>query len=413
MRNVGLILFATLIHRSLNLAKSQDLFEYRTSSATRQTFAAWHSKYPSILPYLIIYLQNHQTTSTANKHSPLFPILIIIRSLRYSDSGSEIQNSLVPIVESLLGSREWQVRKVAAQALASLLSPQEALYRATNWTVSIDSAKGNNEIHGRYMLLSNLLDHGVDWSKVDNLAKKQIEQHLLRALDRHGGSPLLDISSNVIWCINSYLQSTTPMNPDIRDRAATVARQMLFSPVASQRPVQGIQLWASGAFLLKHATSTELLRSMLEYSNPSPDAQQLPALWALQGLMDSPDLAKHVDISIFRQTLALARSKSHDNAVRISAMDTLRLANWDSQILEGVDVEDRRAFVADMSAIVRGTKYVPVREAALPVLAWGTVWASSRDTVLDCGVLARELLKSSHEEQVSIPFVRVHARVRS
>jgi len=413
VRNVGLILFATLIHRSLNLAKSQDLFEYRTSSATRQTFAAWHSKYPSILPYLTRYLQDHQTTSIANKHSPLFPILIIIRSLRYSDSGSEIQNSLVPVVESLLGSREWQVRKVAAQALASLLSPQEALYCATNWTVSIDSAKGNNEIHGRYMLLSNLLDHGVDWSKVDNLAKKQIEQHLLRALDRHGGSPLLDISSNVIWCINSYLQSTTPMNPDIRDRAATVARQMLFSPVASQRPVQGTQLWASAAYLLKHATSTELLRSILGYSNPSPDAQQLPALWALQGLVDSPDLAKHVDISIFRQIIALARSKSHDNAVRISAMDTLRLANWDSRILEEVDIEDRRAFVNDMSVIVRGTKYVPVREAALPALAWGTVWASFGDTELDCGILARELLKSSHEEQVSIPFVCVHAKARS
>jgi hypothetical protein len=334
-------------------------------------------------------------------------MLIIIRSLRYSDAGSDIQKPLVSVVEALLGSREWQVRKVAAQALASLLSPQEALYRATNWTTIIKSTKGNNEIHGRYMLLSNLLEHVVDWPKVDNLAKKQIEQHLLRALERHGNSPLLDISSNVIWCIDSYLKSTTPMNLDLRDRAATVAATMLFSPVASQRPVQGIQLWASAAYLLKHSPSSELLRSMLDHSNPSSDAQQLPALWALQGLMGSSDLAKHVDISLFRQIIALARSKSHDNAVRISAMDTLRQVSWSARILEAVDIEDRRAFVKDMSAIVCGTKYVPVREAALPALSWGTVWASSGDTVLDCGVLARELLKSSHEEQVSVVCMQV------
>jgi hypothetical protein len=145
-----------------------------------------------------------------NKHSPLFPILIIIRSLRYSDSGSEIQKPLVPVVESLLVSREWQVRKVAAQALASLLSPREALYRATNWTNSIKAAKGNNEIHGRFMLLSLLFENVIDWSKVDNLAKKQIEQHLIRARDQHGKSPLLDISNAVVRCVASYLQFTTP-----------------------------------------------------------------------------------------------------------------------------------------------------------------------------------------------------------
>ena len=399
---MGLILFATLIHRSLNLAKSQDLFEYRINTATRQTFIAWHTKYPSILTYLTQYLQADQPTTMGNKHSPLFPILIIIRSLRYSDSGAEIQKPLVPVVESLLGSREWQVRKVAAQALASLLSPQEALYRATNWTSSIKSAKGNNEIHGRFMLLSLLFEHVIDWPKVDNLAKKQIELHLIRARDQHGKSPLLDISNAVIYSIASYLKCSKSTNSSLRDRTADIAKAMLFSPVNSQLPVQGTQLWLSASFLLDHCPSTETLQSMLGFGNPSPDFHQLPALWALQGLMGPSSLAKYVDVSVFRQIIALARSKSHDNAVRITAMDTLRLVTWQPAVLAGIDADTRRALIKDLSEIVRGTRYVPLREAALPVLAWGVAWSvSSEDQDLDCGVLVNEILRSSHEDQVS------------
>jgi hypothetical protein len=398
---VGLILFATLIHRSLNLAKSQDLFEYRTNTATRQTFIAWHTKYPSILPHLTQYLQANQPTSMGNKHSPLFPILIIIRSLRYSDSGSEIQKPLVLVVEALLGSREWQVRKVAAQALASLLSPQEALYRATNWTSSIKSAQGNNELHGRFMLLSLLFENVIDWPKVDNLAKKQIEQHLIRARDQHGKSTLLDISNAVVRCVASYLEATNSTNSPLRDRTADIANAMLFSPITPQRPVQGTQLWLSASFLLDQCPSTETLRSMLEFGNPSPDFQQLPALWALQGLMGPSSLATYIDVSIFRQIIALARSKSHDNAVRITAIDTLRLVTWEPAILAAVDVETRRALIKDLSGIVQGTRYVPLREAALPALAWGVAWSvSSEDPNLDCGVLVREVLRLSHEDQV-------------
>jgi len=399
---VGLILFATLIHRSLNLAKSHDLFEYRINTATRQTFIAWHTKHSSILPYLTQYLQVNQLASNGNKHSPLFPILIIIRSLRYSDAGSEIQKPLVPVVESLLGSREWQVRKVAAQALASLLSPQEALYRATNWTTSIKSAKGNNEIHGRFMLLSLLFEHVIDWPKVDNLAKKQIEVHLVRARDQQGKLPLLDISNVVIRCVASYLAAARSTNTLLRERTADTAKSMLFSPVTSQRPAQGTQLWLSASFLLDQCPSTETLRSMLDFGNPSMDFQQLPTLWALQGLMGPSSLVKYVDISVFRQIIALARSKSHDIAVRITAMDTLRLVTWETTILAATGAETRRALIKDLSEIVRGTKYVPLREAALPALAWGVAWSvSAEDPDLDCGVLARELLRSSHEDEVS------------
>lgn len=394
-----MILFATLIHRSLNLAKSQDMFEYRTPSPTRQTFLAWHTKYPAILPHLAKYLEDHEPSSTANQHSPLFPILIIVRSLRYSESGAAVQDPLVPVVERLLSSREWQVRKVAAQALASLLSPKDALFRATNWTSTLSRSSGHNEVHGRYQLLALLFSHVIDWAKVDNLSKKQIEQNLFVALDRHGLSPLLDVSTTVVGCVSAYLASTAPMNLDLRSRTVEIARTTLFGPSASQYPVQGLSLWTSAMFLLDHAASTETLRSLLAYGDSSPNVTQLPALWTLQGIMGKPELLKLADLSIFQLVLSLARSTAHEDAVRISAMDTLHQSKWSEVITESVDVGTRRVFVREMSAVVMGTKYVPVREAALPALAWGIVWLSS-DGDLPWTTLSKELLKSSHEDEV-------------
>jgi hypothetical protein len=381
------------------------MFEYRTPSPTRQTFFAWHSKYPAILPHLTKYLEEHEPSSTANQHSPLFPILIIVRSLRYSESGHAVQQPLVPVVDRLLASREWQVRKVAAQALASLLSPKEALFRATNWTSTLDACSDNNELHGRYQLLGLMFAHVIDWTKVDNLAKKQIEQSLFVALDRHGASPLLDISNTVIGCVSSYLASTTPMNPDLRSRTANLAKRTLFASPSSQYPVQGLVLWTSTMFLLDHARSTENLLGLLAHGNSSPNVTQLPALWTLQGLMDKPALQKLADLSIFQQVLSLARSIAHEDAVRITAMDTLHQAPWSREVLEAVDAETRRSFVKDMSAVVRGTKYVPVREAALPALAWGMAWLSSTlESDISWTVMSQQLLKSSHEDEVSRQF---------
>lgn len=42
-------------------------------------------------------------------HTPLFPMLIIIRSLRWSDKGGEVQDGLKGVVRPHLGSSERQV----------------------------------------------------------------------------------------------------------------------------------------------------------------------------------------------------------------------------------------------------------------------------------------------------------------
>jgi hypothetical protein len=71
-------------------------------------------------------------------------------------------------------------------------------------------------------------------------------------------------------------------------------------------------------------------------------------------------------------------------------------------MITAIGADTRRAFVKDLSRTVQGTRYVPLREAALPALAWGVAWSvSSEDPDLDCGVLVNEILRLSHEDQVS------------
>lgn len=401
VRNVGLILFSTLIHRSLNLAKSQDLFEYRSQSSTRQTYLAWHNKYPSILPFITTYLNNHDIASRSSQHSPLFPMLIIIRSLRHSDNGQSIQTPLVSAIARMLGSREWQVRKVAGQALASLLSHQEGLLRATNWD-KLPTPAGNNELHGRLHFLALVIENVIDWSRVDNLSKRHVERNLATLVDCHGKSPLLDITNSILRCVSSYVDHSSSKNTTALIESATeIASRLFQSPEDVGKPVQGMQLWHSSTFLLTHQPTKETLMKMLTFTNASPHVQQCPALWALEGMMGPVSYTEHIDAEVFEQILTLARTSEPEDAMRC-AMTTLRNAPWTKELLDSIEIGHRTGLVRDMTTAVRRTKYVPVREAALPALAWGVRWlASITSDSVPLTQLAQELLKSSHEDEVS------------
>jgi hypothetical protein len=64
-----------------------------------------------MLPFVTRYLREHRCIADGRvqKHSPLFPILIIVRSLQYSDKAAQVQGPLKEAVTPFLGSQEWQV----------------------------------------------------------------------------------------------------------------------------------------------------------------------------------------------------------------------------------------------------------------------------------------------------------------
>lgn len=105
------MLFSTLVNRSLQSARtSQHMYASRAALEGRQTFASWHSKYPRILPYISAYLRRYTAGQGAGGHTALFPMLIILRSLKWGPEEEKLQAELRDALEPYLGSPEWHVR---------------------------------------------------------------------------------------------------------------------------------------------------------------------------------------------------------------------------------------------------------------------------------------------------------------
>jgi hypothetical protein len=114
VRNVALMLFSTLVNRSLQSARtSQHMYVSRAALEGRQTFAAWHSRYPRILPCISAYLERYTSGGGEAGHTALFPMLIILRSLKWSEDEKGLQAQLSRALRPYLGSPEWQVSVTA------------------------------------------------------------------------------------------------------------------------------------------------------------------------------------------------------------------------------------------------------------------------------------------------------------
>ena len=188
VRNVGLILFSSLIHRSLGWSDgTQNSFQSRQHLSKRQTLHSWASKYPSIIPFLRKELRAAAPNTEHNVSSSLFPILIILRSLRWSPNDGELNQAIQPEVEPFLGSREWQVRSDSGFRAENLRSVELRLrpWRPSSHPklplASLLSVLGDTWNLGRTMLDKAISCSGPDWSRMSSrfrTAMRTIKQGL-------------------------------------------------------------------------------------------------------------------------------------------------------------------------------------------------------------------------------------------
>ena len=389
MRNVGLILFSTITHRSLTTGRSQELAGTRAGLATRQTLASWHKLYPSLIPHISDYLRRSykQGPATLTEHSPLFPILIILRSLRWSEEGARTAEFLFPVVERYLSSVEWQVREVASQALSSLVSPKEALEKAKVTATRISHQSDDlNLAHGRLLFLRRLFADVVPWSEADNTDKSLLERHLKAALQGWAGCQAAVIPKAVFDCINEYAAQTNPTAPALVSEAKRAACGFLYTP-SSYAP--GIDLLHDSAAetVLIDAEPKDIL-SLLATSVPE-DAQ----LIALDRLVDS----RFQVAEVLTALIALAQARI-GNALRTKLFDVL--SAWPSS----PEADKEIAKLGNLlEKVVKSTRCVPLREAALGALGRATV-ASDLDPSR-IALLAERLEQSSNESTVSLSRV--------
>ena len=387
VRNVGLILFSTIVHRSLAPGRgTQDYFASGSTLASRQTLWNWHSKYPSIIPYVKQVLESAEVT-TPNAHSPLFPILIILRSLRWSAPGANLASQLETVVERFLASREWQIRGVAAQALSSLLSPAAGLQRLLAW--SWDKAGGANQRHGELACLSFIVSGSIDWTDVDEDHRRQVEEVLLAIVRIAALEPSALVVKSVLELGTAYLAVSAS---SLVEQQLVELAQLSLKRTAELPGTSLLHSTASEA-MLRYAGSAQsvsaLIRSPIEEAN----------LAAIARVAEASDLT---NASALRDLVEVVIT-SRGLATRIAALEALsELSPGDNR--DSIDDACLRRLELAVRAYSSSAS-VPLREAALAVSGLHMAWVSLLHEWLAC---------SAHEQALQRDTATVdEERVRS
>ncbi|WVQ79286.1 hypothetical protein IAT38_001382 [Cryptococcus sp. DSM 104549] len=400
VRNVGLILFSTLVHRCLSPPRGgQDYYRSRATLASRRSFSVFHAKYPLVLPFITDYLRSSANEDGkqggTGKHSPLFPILIIIRSLKWSEKNTELPEKLVVAVEPYLSSREYQVRQVAAQALSSVLSPSAALDRALTILPHLSSSP--NTTHGYLLLLRQLLENVIEWSSVPLASQEAIEGTLLSLVKEHVPGTCPPLTAEVLGCVEAYLAQVGVKNGELVDEVVSRAKQYLSTTEPSFMPAEEFRLSACVSAVLAHSPGTDDLLKLL-----GPQASEPSNLLVLERL---PSLPAPQTAEAFGRVLGLAVSPAAGEGVQEQALDVLAETEWEGGVLSRWESKASGGFekvCGRLEEVVKG-KCVPVKEAGLAALGWtvhqGMAKGPSGWSQQAYNRLVGYILESSHEDE--------------
>ncbi|WVQ96114.1 hypothetical protein IAU59_003216 [Kwoniella sp. CBS 9459] len=402
VRNVGLIFFSTMVHRCLSPPRGgQDYYRSRSALATRSSFAAFHAKYPQIIPFITDYLRQHSSgtenkaKANINRHSPLFPILIIVRSLRWAAEEEKLQDALREAVRPYLSNGEYQVRQVAAQALASLISPAQAVQQVVDIPDQI-SGKNLNSIHGHLLFARQLVSNVALWLDLTSDLQRDAETSLMKIVERYVPGDCPPITQAAIGCVEDYLVNADATSSSLLGLTLARATEYLSNGSTCFVPAEESRRAACTQLLLRHSPSSDLLPKLL-----SPASVEDDYLLALEQLPSLPELWT---VDIFQSVLALALTGSGGHGVQALALDSLAEISWPTETLES-KTGKWGGTVRRLSQLA-GDKCIPVREAALTMLGWAVHQHISSETETSEANEQRELdsvamliLESSDENQ--------------
>ncbi|GAA6017403.1 hypothetical protein JCM11491_006645 [Sporobolomyces phaffii] len=397
LRNVAMMLFASLITRSFN-AKRTNLDRDHVSLAKRMTIDDFFGRYPTLKVVLRDELERGWTqslkeASTSSLQSSIFAILMLISLLQTPnpvkaaglDPIASLTEPLIPLVTACASSRVWKIRDAAGDALTGLVSPaqvpeycEKILNNLEGDLPSLDS----NEIHGRVGQVLRLLRAvpAMDLEAEARVSKAylRLSTALLPDLAKYPSSPLRPAQPFAIlssfFLIALYLPSTlSASSSPVHVYAATTlvqaeswASSAYHLPSAEEYLRSCWQVLAKATTTLQH--KLKLVEAALEGRSIEVKREALEQLVALSE--EDPAIVDRVRATL--QKCLLDPCQAGD--VRVAVAEILRFST--------ATTVDEDSFDA-VKALYTETTDVPLREALMPVLAGMAADDSQREVVLE------------------------------
>ncbi|KAI8341979.1 putative death-receptor fusion protein-domain-containing protein [Chlamydoabsidia padenii] len=215
IRNCAVMLFSTLLQRTLGTKKTRD----EHSNVNNLTGQEFFTRFPKLHPYLLKELEKAVNqllgkSMAESVHPGLYPMLTLLSRLRPSvmDNASDAlsMTPFVPLVMSCAGSSIYKTREMAARALVPLIPSTSSLVVMIADLLEWNQNLTQNDIHGRLMQIQFLLRcHLYQGTTTDTILLELVKSlsgvlvrclSVINQLNRISQALLLDIISE--FCLD-------------------------------------------------------------------------------------------------------------------------------------------------------------------------------------------------------------------
>ncbi|GAA5867264.1 hypothetical protein JCM8547_003140 [Rhodosporidiobolus lusitaniae] len=403
LRNVAMMLFASLTTRALN-ARRTNLDRDPASLSRRLSMDEFFGRYPALHAVLREQLERGwkeslEDTPSSNLHSSLFAILMLLSLLQTpkrivssaASTGASLAAPFIPLVKACAASKVWKIREGAGDALTGLVAVDEVARVAAGILRSVKEEEGklsHNELHGRLVQVQSLLE-GAEVLTGDEA--EQVSTAYLALLPTSlppssGSSAIrpqhpfavlaayLSISLHLpSTCSLTASESPATLAATYLASSATWDRSALHLPTAEDflKVCWAVVFGACGELEDTEAKWEKLF--LATFAGKSLEAKRVAL--EVASSVDVGGLSPFSTPAVSAALLGLVLSASEAGDVRVTAANLLRSPSF------SYSGATRGKFDA-LSEVYETTDIVPLREAVLPVLTGAVEGDEQREGAL-------------------------------
>ncbi|GAA5960789.1 hypothetical protein JCM3765_000817 [Sporobolomyces pararoseus] len=394
LRNVAMMLFASLITRSFN-AKRTNLDRDYVSLAKRMTIDDFFGRYPSLREVLKNELergwnQSLKEAPTSSLQSSIFAILMLFSLLQTpnpvesagADPISSLTEPMIPLVTACASSRVWKIRDAAGDALTGLVPSARVPEYCERILTELERDLPNldkNELHGKVGQVLRLLRAVPPLSSEVEAPVAEAYSRLAGALLPQSTDSSLSRSAQPFAVLSSFLlvalylpsSLSSASCPIYSFAVASLAQAESWSSSTYHLPSAEEYLRSCWQVLSKATSRVDhklkLIEAALRGRSIEVKREALAQLDVLS--QEDPGIVDNIDMAL--RSCLLDMEQAGD--VRVVVAEILRLSTH---------AADEDTF-SRVESLYSNTTDIPLREALMAVLAGMATTDSERASVLE------------------------------